>query len=305
MSETIIRVTGPSANGLRVDGPMLRDLLDVLVDGVQQAVRLRTEGRSRAPGNAPEWLQRASAFDVEFRAGSTQLALVAAPLGEVVPEKFAQIDMFGPFSPAATCIDVFVESLDDALAGRLDSDRFDDGLVETMAGLGNVLEHAVTSFEVRNGSTRTIGRASVDHLRQLRRSIPSDQRARVAGKLDLLGHSSRVFSLQLPAGSVRGFVLGDLDVGTLGQLLGREVVVQGLAKFRPSGRLLRLEADAIAAASGDTRVWQETPRPLFGGLDARALRVPQGPKSGVSAIFGQWRDDDDDDGFDEAVRTMS
>ena len=83
MSQTIIRVTGPTAKGPRVDGPMLRDLLDALVDAVQQAVRLRAEGRSRAPGAVPAWLEKAAAFDVELRSGSTQLALTAAALGDL------------------------------------------------------------------------------------------------------------------------------------------------------------------------------------------------------------------------------
>jgi hypothetical protein len=305
MSQTIIHVTGPAAKGARVNGAMLRDLLDALVDAVQQAVRLRTEGRSRAPGSIPAWLEKAAAFDVELRRGSTQLALMAAPLGELVPEKFAQVDMFDPVSPAATCIDVFMEALDDALASKADSDRYDDGLIETMTAFGKVLDHEVGSFELRNGRARKIERVTVEALRQLRRSIPADQRVRVAGKLDLLKHSSKIFSVDVPAGAVRGVVVGDADLSQLGQLLGKQVVVSGLAKFRPSGRVLRVEADQIVPAVGDTTLWEAMPRPLFADLDVRGLRVPQGPRSGVAAIFGQLPGDESDDDFDEAVRALS
>jgi hypothetical protein len=305
MSQTSIHVTGPSAKGVRVDGPMLRDLLDTLVDAVQQAVRLRAEGRSRAPGHIPAWLEKAAAFDVELRKGSTQLALTAAPLGDLVPDKFAQLDMFDPVSPSATCIDVFVEALDDALANKADSDRYDDGLVETMTGFGKVLDHEVRSFELRNGRTRKIEREAVEALRRLRRSIPADQRVRVAGKLDLLKHSSKIFSIDLPEGAVRGVIVGDADFSQLGQLLGKQVVVSGLAKFRPSGRVLRVEADQIVPAQGDTTLWEAVPRPLFADLDVRGLRVPQGPRSGVAAIFGQLPADEGDDDFDDAVRALS
>jgi hypothetical protein len=308
MSETIIRIGGPGAKGQRLDGALLRDLMDPLVDAVQQSLRLRTEGRSRAPGTAPLWLEKAAAFDIEFRKGSTQqaqLALVAQPLGDLVPEKFAQLDMFDAFSPDATCIDVFVEALDDALTSNPNSERYDDGLIETFTAFGKVLDHNVKTFELRNGHTRRIERESVESLKQLRRSIPSDQRVRIAGKLDLLKHSSRIFSVDLPTGAVRGVLVGDIDVAAYGRLLGQEVIVSGLAKFRPSGRVLRVEADQIVPASGDTAMWKELPRPLFSDLDTRALRAPQGPRSGISALFGQWPGDESDDELDAAVRALS
>lgn len=305
MSQTLLHVTGPAAKGARVDAPLLRDLLDVLVDAVQEAVRLRTEGRSRAPGALPAWLAKAAAFDVELREGSTQLALTAAPLGDLVPEKLAQLDMFDPISPAATCLDMFVEALDDALASKADSDRYDDGLIETMTGFGKVLDHEIHSFELRSGRTRKIERATVESLRQLRRSIPADQRVRLAGKLDLLKHSSQHFSLELASGVVRGVVTGEADFSQLGQLLGQQVVVSGLAKFRPSGRVLRVEADQIVPAVGDTSLWEGMPRPLLPDLDVRALRVPQGPKSGIAAIFGRLPADESDEDFDAAVRALS
>lgn len=213
--------------------------------------------------------------------------------------------MFEPFSPASTCIDIFVEALDDALSSRTDSDRFDDGLIDTFTGLGKVLDHRVKTFELLNGQTRKIERTSVESLKQLRRSIPADQRVRVAGKLDLLKHSNRIFAVELPTGTVRGVIVGDTDFGTLGQLLGQEVMVSGVAKFRPSGRVLRVEADNIVPASGDTALWKQVPRPLFVELDVRAFREPQGPRSGVSALFGQWPGDESDDEFDEAIRALS
>jgi hypothetical protein len=304
MSSTIIRIAGPIAKGQRIDGATLRDLMDPLVDAVQQSVRLRTEGRSRAPGYPPAWLEKAAAFDVEFRKG-TQLALVAPALGDIVPDRFAQRDMFDPLSPAATCIDVFVEALDDALSNKADSDRYDDGLIETFAGFGKVLEHEVTAFELINGQTRRIQKASVESLKQLRRSIPPDQRVRIAGKLDLLKHNGRIFSVDLPTGSVRGVVGGDADFSRLGQLLGKQVIISGVAKFRPSGRVQRVEVEQIVPATGDSTVWEVMPRPLFKDLDSRPLRVAQGPKSGVAAIFGQWPGDESDEEFEEAVKALS
>ena len=305
MSQTVVHLTGPAARGVRVGAPMLRDLLDALVDAVQQSVRVRAEGRSRAAGPTPAWLDRAATFTMEIQPGSTQLALDAQTLGDLVPDKFSQVDMFQPLDPRVTCLDVFADALDDALVSKTDSDLYDDGLIETLTRFGRVLDHDVDSFEIRDGRTRTLDRQSVQSLRQLRRSFPADQRTRVAGKLDLLKHSSRIFSLIMSTGELRGVVVADADFAKLGQLLGQQVVVSGTAKFRPSGRVLRVEAEQIIAAEGDTTPWEASPRPLFSDLETRALRVPQGPKSGVAALFGQWPGDETDDDFEGAVRDLS
>ena len=305
MSQTILHMTGRAARGVRVDAPMLRDLLDALVDAVQQSVRLRAEGRSRAAGPTPAWLDRAATFSVEIQPGSTQLVLEAQTLGDLVPDKFAQVDMFQPLDPRATCLDVFADALDDALAAKADSELYDDGLVETLARFGRVLDHDVDSFEIRNGRARTFDRQSVDALRQLRRSMPADQRVRVAGKLDLLKHSSRIFALLMPTHDLRGVVVADADFTKLGQLLGQQVIVSGTAKFRPSGKVLRIDADQIVAAVGDTTPWEVAPQPLFSDLETRSLRVPQGATSGVAALFGQWPGDETDEDFENAVRDLS
>jgi len=251
------------------------------------------------------WLDRAATFVVEIQPGSTQLVLDAEKLGDLVPEKFARLSTFEPLDPRATCLDVFVEALDDALAGKPDSDLYDDGLVETLTRFARVLDHDVDSFEIRNGRTRIFDRQSVDSLRQLRRSIPADQRVRVAGKLDLLKHSNRIFALLMPGIDLRGVVVADADFTRFGQLLGQQVIVSGTAKFRPSGKVLRVEAEQIVAAEGDTTPWESAPQPLFSELETRSLRVPQGPRSGVAALFGQWPGDETDEDFESAVRDLS
>lgn len=97
----------------------------------------------------------------------------------------------------------------------------------------------------------------------------------------------------------------DADFARLGQLLGQQVIVSGTAKFRPSGKVLRVDADQIVAAEGDTSLWEVAPQPLFSDLEMRSLRVPQGAKSGVAAIFRQWPGDEIDEDFESAVRNLS
>jgi hypothetical protein len=145
----------------------------------------------------------------------------------------------------------------------------------------------------------------VQSLRQLRRSFPADQRTRIAGKLDLLKHSSHIFSVTMSAGELRGVVVAEADIAPLGELLGQQVIVSGTAKFRPSGSVLRIEADQIIAAEGDTTLWEASPRPLFSDADMRSQHVARDPASGIAAIFGQWPGDENDDDFNDAVRELS
>jgi hypothetical protein len=66
-----------------------------------------------------------------------------------------------------------------------------------------------------------------------------------------------------------------------------------MAQFRPSGTLLRVDADQVDGASGpDPALWSEPPRPLFSGFDALELRRPQGPRSGIASVHGDgvWQE---------------
>lgn len=294
LSTRDIRVSGPGARGTRVDAGLLRDLLGVLVDGCQQAVRLRVEGRSTAQGTRPAWVERAGSFDVvAVRQGSTLLVVEAPPLEEALPEQFAQADLFSVIEPGRSCLDLFEESARDAIEGRADSEVYDDGLIRTLEEFSRVLRHDVDAVEFSGGTALRIDPSGVEALRRLRRAIPPDQRVRLAGKLDVLRHTDRMFTLLLPCGTrALGVVASaETDLAGLAALRGHDAVVTGIAKFRPSGSLLRIEAERIEPADQrDLELWGSLPRSISSDLNERALRQPQGPRSGVSAIFGQLAD---------------
>lgn len=135
------------------------------------------------------------------------------------------------------------------------------------------------------------------------------QSVRIAGTLDGLGYSDRIFTLVLKSGvQVRGVVASEVfDLTTLAALWGQTVVVSGLARFRPSGSLLRVEAERIEPAEEhDVALWSALPRPIFGGpMDERSLRQPQGPGTGVGAILGQLPDGESDEEIIEALERLS
>ncbi|HSM50325.1 MAG TPA: hypothetical protein VLA75_02885 [Thermoanaerobaculia bacterium] len=290
-----------------MNAKLLQTALEILVEAVEESVRLRVEGRSKARGSKPGWLERAAGFDVELVEGSTSLLMHGKPLAETCPEVFAQSELFEPLQGNPTGVDVFAAALADVVDGDRDSDLYDDGLLATLMKLDRLFKHGVEAVELVNGRTTYITQDELESVRELRRSIPADQRARVSGTLDALRHSNRTFELVLSEGEkVRGVLLSEAgEIAEVGTSLGSQVLVEGVAKFRASGRLLRLDAEWLAAATSGAQIWATPPRPLFPPLEIAETHEPQGPRSGAAAIFGAWPGEETDEEIEVALRELS
>jgi len=295
MKRHTIRLTGPNATGPRLSLQALRELADAVSSSAQQAVRLRAEGRGAVSGPVPMWLEKATAFDlVGLESGSTQVILEAPTLSESVPERFAQADLFSALDPNATAIDVLEESLDDALAENTTSERFDGTLVKTFAAFGKIFRYGIDGLEFGGTSKIRVDAASVARLERLQQKIPTDQRVMVVGKIEMLRHTGRMFTVRVEDGTeLRGVVVNEqVSAEDLGRLWGHSARVSGWAKYRASGEVLRIEADAIEAAHEGLSALSRVPGPLLPPLDLRSLHKPQGPRSGVAAVMGRWPGDE-------------
>jgi hypothetical protein len=305
MAEHTLFLGGHDARGID-HAPLLRDLLGLLVDGCQQATRLYVDGRSTAPGMVPSWLESAASFSVTALHAHT-IALAAPPLVDVAGEGAPRQEMFAAVPPGKSSLDLLEDSLEDALEGRADSDRYDPPLMATLEGFGKLARYGVEEIQVINGRTLRIDRRGIEAIRSLRSRTPQDRRVMVAGKLETIRHSDRAFTLVLSSGEVlRGVATEQIEPSELASLFGKPTLVSGLAKFRPSGSVLRVEAERIEpAADSDISLWSALPRPLARVLDARTLRKPQGPGSGLAAIFGKWPGTESDEEILRALEEMS
>jgi hypothetical protein len=127
---------------------------------------------------------------------------------------------------------------------------------------------------------------------------------RLAGLLDTIRHSDRMFTLKLESGiTLRGIAEG-VPPETLAGLFGKMVTVSAMAVFRPSGRVLRLHADHIEPAGGDFSLWSVEPRSLWGAAEP-SVRQPQGPHSGINAIIGRWPGDESEAEIAAALEELS
>ncbi|HEX3694027.1 MAG TPA: hypothetical protein VH374_01460 [Polyangia bacterium] len=127
------------------------------------------------------------------------------------------------------------------------------------------------------------------------------------GKLDQLHHSKRMFTIRTDDGQdLRGVLANDdTAVDSLAPLFGQRAQVAGIAKFRASGTLWLIEADAVAPAAPGASPLSKAPKPLFPALDARSLHKSQGPKSGVAAVFGRWPGDETDSEIEDLLAENS
>jgi hypothetical protein len=297
MKRHAIRLTGPRAKGARISALALRDLLDTLIASARHAVRLRVDGRGLA-GQPPTWVERISDVEVlPLEAGSTQVVVEAPTLAEAAPERFSQADFLLDLDPESTCIDVMEESLADALAGNTASERFDAGLLKTFSGFARLWRYGIEAVELEGGlhSVR-LDAGATNRLETFQRTIPADQHVVVVGKLDQLHHSRRMFTLRTDDGKdVRGLAGDDVRLEEFGPLFGQRASISGVARFRPSGETLLVEADVIEPAAAMPSIFSRAPKPLLPTGDSRALNRAQGPRSGVAAIFGRWPGEESDE----------
>lgn len=291
-------------------GALVRDLLDALDQGARGAVRLRLEGRSRAGGGAsPAWLGEAAGFEfVGLLPGAPGIELRAPTLGEALPERFARLDR--TLNPGDTAIALMARGLSDAMRGDEESDAYDEGLLRAFEGFRALFHHGVESVEVRNARPRArvlrITPAGMEAVRSLQRKTPRRQRILLAGKVDAIRHSDRVFTLVLKSGATIRGVLTEGAPEDLAQHFGGIALVSGYALFRPSGSVLRIDAERLdPGGEKDLAMWSAMPRSFFGRLEPRQLRRPQGPRTGLNAIIGKWPGDETDEEILAIIEEMS
>lgn len=302
---------GYRSPGAGLPGALVRDLLDAVDRGAKGAVRLRLEGRSSAKGGfPPAWVGTAAGFQMSgFHEGTPGVELRIPTLGEALPHRFAQEELFPSVDPASSALSLMGRGLADAQAGDGDSDAYDSPLLRTFGEFREVFRHGVQAVELRNGRPDSapvmITPAGLAAAERLQKQTPRPQRVRVAGKVDAIRHSDRAFTLVLESGEVIRGILAEGDPEELAPYFGQATVVGGMAQFRPSGSLLRIDADLLEAATEhDLSLWSEPPRPLFGGSLVNNVRR-QGPRSGISAVIGTWPGDETDDEVFAMLEEMS
>jgi hypothetical protein len=290
--------------------PVLGHLRATLID----SVRMGFLHASRARGRTPGFVNAAS--DIRFAGhtasadGGTLLRFEVPQFGSVAEEVFRQTQLWedGP-KPDETAFELLGAAISDVGTRRLESNRFDPGLLRRIGSYSRVLNRGVGRIEladVRIPHPVQINDALVRAATELAAATPAARRVRVTGRLDLMGASQGVLKIHLQPGAVvTALWCGSAPVDSLRAFFNRDVVVEGEGVFRPSGSLLRIDADAVAAASQQDEFFRHLPHVAPEHDYVKQARLRPGDKSPYAQVLGRIPGEESDEEFAIAVEEMS
>jgi hypothetical protein len=283
---------------------------------MQDTVRMGFLRSSRAPGRPSKGILASSEVRYLGHTGtsddSTILRFGAPKFGDAAPQLFDQKLFWeeGP-SPDDTAFDLFGDILKDVRAKASDSPRFDHPMLRRIAAYETVFKKGLSSISIGGdrlsiNNPPTLDTAVSAAARTLWISTPPSERTRLCGKLNMLTVDRRLLGLVLEDGTPVQAVWTGEEFTSLADFLAKDIVIEGLAVYRPSGRLLRIDAESLREASAKDSFFSKLPLPSKrAAASVRAISRSSG-SSGFSAIHGIWSDAPaTDDEFADAVEQLS
>ena len=313
---TLTLLGGPSGE-VRVSAETLIEVIAALVEGAQRAARLFVDGESTRPGPRPAWLDAVcrGISITGLQAGSTVVPIEAPTLAGAAPEHFRDLtpgSLFGEpgatLDTTQTAVDLFGNVLATALAGDRDALVADRALLDTCARFVRTTAGRADARGVRlegiagRAAPVEVTREDLPRIELLRDETPSPSAVRVTGTLDTISASSSTILIMLPDGHKIQARFDNPDPELLRTLFGQRVTLSGMARFRPSGRLLLVDAEYLGPATPQDAIWERMPRARPGRASPMFTPLPQDPFSGVGAFFGIWPGSESDD---ELLRALA
>jgi hypothetical protein len=267
---------------------------------------------SRARGRVPTSLRAAA--DARFLGhsgddGATLLHFEIPTFGSVAGDLFQQRLLWddGP-RPDETAFELFGAALHDVAVRRADSNSFDPGLLRRIRTYQRVLSRGVDQITMPDTMVGRRGRIDAEVVvaaSELYAVMPSPRRVRVTGRLDVMGASQGVLKVDVKPGEiVTALWEGDEPVESLREFCNRDVVIEGIAVFRPSGSLLRIDAEAIAPASSQDEFFRGIPTGVVQRDYHKLARLRPGEKSAYAQLRGSLAGGESDEEFQAALATL-
>lgn len=316
MVEHTVTVRGPRVSAGRPCADAIGRILLFIEPVVRKSISMGFRNTSAVPGRRHAWFKAAG--DIRFLGMSpgdgdaTRLHFGAPRFGEAAEDLYKQHQLFKGLRPqeSETGFDLLGDVLDD-IRGRVeDSLRFDPRLLKdirkfsTYPSKRGIDSVAISGDRLPEDHPPTLDTDLCTIAESLCRMAPSSTRARVAGTLDMIRDHDNVFELILQDNTtVRGLWTGG-EMRDLADLFERDVVVEGGAVFRPSGNLLRIEAEAIRPATDQDDFFRRIPEPTLPQAEQRSLLRPQKAGEGADAIYGKWPGEESEEDILAALKEM-
>ena len=278
------------------------------------SVRMALEGSSSSVGAPPLWLRKAT--DVRItgfseESGATVLNLEAPMLGEAAQELYAQDTLWETKpSPKETAVNVLARVLQDVGNANVESILYDRPLLGRVSRLKRLFGDRVTAIRLpaAKGDGRmptVVNEQLVESASRLSDRTPPTAHIRLTGKLDMIRHSTRSFGLLLEDGEeVRGVLETQDQMEELKRLLGSNLLVVGKAVYRPSGKLLRIDAQGFEPGNGQPRLFAKVPPPREKQPNILRTKITEYHRKGIAAFFGTWPGDETDQDFERMLKEV-
>ncbi|HYE21803.1 MAG TPA: hypothetical protein VEA69_25410 [Tepidisphaeraceae bacterium] len=242
--------------------------------------------------------------------GNTVLHFEAPRFGEVAGEVYEQGLLFGSLpEPQDTAFDLMGDVVNDVALKVRDSEKYDVGILQRLERFKRpIFGHGVDELRLLGGRLPAANPRKIDlcvtaAATSLYQQTPAPVRSRLAGRLDMIRASDKVFSLILKDGrQVRGIWLGD-SIQPLREHVDQDVVVNGVVNFRPSGAVLRIDAEAVDAAGPADSFFSKLPA-VTARLGRRQILQPQTSSAGMRAVFGKWPGEESDEEVLQALEDI-
>jgi hypothetical protein len=315
LREQLIQLDAGTRFGRHIPSKACGVVLTVLPDLARQATALAF-AHSPAPGRPPRWLMAASDLRVlsvaaDEASGRTTVRYEAPTLGSAAQDVYAQELIpgmehdFPRPSPDATALDLIASLFSDLHAEAADSPRLDPTVLETVARLGASLHarrgYDVLSLDGHQGTIRLTPEACA-RAKSWRRSTPEPRTVSIEGKLDMLWDSVGSFALLLDDQCFLPGSFAHMSPDQVKGLWRQRVTVIGRVVYRPNGKPLRLEAEAIEPCLDANPIFSLVPEPVHS--TGRPINPSQHlGRNGLADLAGMLADGGlDDAGFDAAMR---
>lgn len=269
---------------------------------------------SRARGRIPACLRAAA--QVHFvghstnQAGATLLHFEVPTFGSTAGELFEQKLLWedGP-KPEQTAFELLGAALSDVRKRQRESNRFDRGMLQRVSSYRRVLRRGIERIGLPDTDLPEAGeidQVAVAAASELCAATPPSRRVRVTGRLDLMAAKQAVLKLDIKDSAfVTAVWEGVQSVEALKDFFNRDVVIEGMGVFRPSGSLLRIDADAITLAGVQDEFFRQVPAAMSTPDYQVITRLRPGEKSSFSRILGSIPAEESDEEFAAAVEAFS
>lgn len=311
--ERSVSVEAESGLGANPRPELIGPILTKIPRSLRDSVRMAFLRSSHPAGRIPDSIKAACAITFKGKSGKgkslTELIFQVPSFGEAAPQFYEQDTFWPEFpKPEETAFDLLGLTLRDLDTENSDSSHFDQKFLKELSGYGSVFKKGISRLSLGRDNKDTnpyLDEEVVQTANRLSLSTPDPRRVRVSGRLDVMGASKGILKIEVKPGSFASALWnGKEEIETHKALFNKDVVLEGTAIFRPSGTLLRIEADILYPMAKQDEFFREIPYAVAQNDYTQASYLKVEESSAYKTILGSIPAEESDEEFIAALENL-